>query len=153
MKRSNTIYYFGSVLFLSFIITWSSCNDNDGSDTTDYTDLIPEILINTNGKTIINEPKISADISIKENGSESFSGHIGIEFRGSTSYRLFEKKSYGIETQDASGADMNTSIFGFPEEEDWVLNGPYSDKTLLRNILSFELSNQNWCVCAQGPSW
>ena len=30
---------------------------------------------------------------------------------------------------------------GFPEEEDWILYGPYSDKSLIRNKLTFDLSN------------
>ena len=37
-----------------------------------------------------------------------------------------------------SDADNST---GFPEEEDWILYGPYSDKSLVRNVLIYELSN------------
>ena len=33
------------------------------------------------------------------------------------------------------------SIGGFPSEEDWILYGPYSDKSLIRNKLVFDLSN------------
>ncbi|MEM6699618.1 MAG: CotH kinase family protein, partial [Bacteroidota bacterium] len=34
------------------------------------------------------------------------------------------------------------ALLDFPEEEDWILYGPYADKTLLRNTLIYELSNQ-----------
>ena len=27
-----------------------------------------------------------------------------------------------------------------PNENDWVLNGPYSDKALMRNVLAYELA-------------
>ena len=38
--------------------------------------------------------------------------------------------------------DRAVSIFGLPAESDWVLNGPYSDKTQLNNYLSFLWSNK-----------
>ena len=37
---------------------------------------------------------------------------------------------------------MDVSLLEFPEEEDWILYGPYSDKSLIRNKLIYELSNQ-----------
>ena len=43
-------------------------------------------------------------------------------------------------TEDYSD-DLDVSIGGFSEEEDWILYGPYSDKSLLRNKLTFDLSN------------
>ena len=30
-------------------------------------------------------------------------------------------------------------LLGFPEENDWVLHAPYSDKSLMRNALAFHL--------------
>ena len=84
---------------------------------------IPYITITTNGQTIENEPKIAADLKIYTNQTEVQSQTIGIEFRGSTSFRLSSKKSFGIETWDASGNDIDVSFFGFPPEEDWVLIG------------------------------
>jgi len=65
-----------------------------------------------------------------------------IEYRGSTSRRLFPKKSYGIEFKEVNGEDKDVDIFGFGAEEDWVLYGPYSDKTFMRNSLIYLLSNQ-----------
>lgn len=71
-----------------------------------------------------------------------YDGAIGIELRGSSSQFYFDKKNYGIETRDETGADLDVSILGFPEEEDWVLHGPYSDKTLLRNTLMFDIGQE-----------
>ena len=66
---------------------------------------------------------------------------IGIEIRGSSS-QMFPKKSYGFETKNEDWTqDKDESIGGFPEEEDWILYGPYSDKSLIRNKLTFDLSN------------
>ena len=33
-------------------------------------------------------------------------------------------------------------LLGLPKESDWVLYAPYSDKSLMRDVLGYELSNQ-----------
>ena len=86
--------------------------------------VIPYIHINTLGNEIQNEPKVPAELRILANDEEIFYTHIGIEYRGSTSFRISNKKSFGIETWDADGNDIDLSFFGFPEEEDWILNWP-----------------------------
>ena len=56
--------------------------------------------------------------------------------------KLFPKKSYGFETKTSDFSDdLDVNLGGFPEEEDWILYGPYSDKSLIRNKLTFDLSN------------
>jgi len=112
---------------------------------------LPILLINTYGEVIMDEPKIEAFMQIIDNGSgnlnhlndvPSFESTIGIEIRGSSSQSLSLKKSYGIETYSTFGTDTSVSIFGMPPEEDWVLIANYSDKSLIRNALSYELSRQ-----------
>lgn len=116
-------------------------SENSFLDEIGKTDLAA-FIIDTKNAVIPNEPKVPADFKIIENGAEIFSGRMGIELRGSTSRRLFEKKSYGFETWDENNEDVNVELLGFPEEEDWILQGPYADKTLLRNVLIYNLSNQ-----------
>ncbi len=111
---------------------------------------LPIIVINTNGKDIPDDPKITADMGIIDNGEgnrnnltdpyNGYSGKIGIEIRGHSS-QMFPKKQYGIELRDSSGNSINASLLGMPAESDWVLNASYTDKTLLRNILAYKLSN------------
>lgn len=124
------------VILLSILLSCSKdeIKKDDGS--------LPMVTISTNGQSIVNTPKINANYEIKSGGTVVNNGIIGIEYRGSTSYRLFPKKSYAIETRDATGANLTTSLLGFPEENDWALIAPYDDKTLIRNSLSYELSNQ-----------
>ncbi len=102
---------------------------------------LPQFTLTTNGAVIVDEPKVSADLSIMKNNTVLFDGPIGIEFRGASS-QGFEKKSYGFETWDTSGQDLDVSLLGFPEEEDWILNGPYSDKSLVRNHLIYDLARE-----------
>ena len=103
--------------------------------------IIPHVQINTLNKEIVDEPKISSKMIITKDSMILYDGNIGIEYRGSSS-QLFDKKSYGFETWDEENEDMDYPLLGFPEEEDWIFYGPYSDKTLLRNKLIYDLSNQ-----------
>ena len=75
-----------------------------------------------------------------------YDGKIGIKHRGSSSLG-FPKKQYGIETRSihpVSGdtLNFNASIFDWPSDNDYVLYAPYSDKTLMRNSLTYELGRQ-----------
>jgi len=108
---------------------------------------LPIVVINTDN-TIPNEPKITAHMGIIYNGKNQinyisdkfneYDGLIGIETRGSSS-QMFPKKSYSIETRDTDGNNLNVSLLGMPEENDWILYGPYSDKSLIRNALAYKL--------------
>lgn len=96
--------------------------------------------INTGGREIIDDPKINATLLIEKGSKSLFSGPIGIELRGASSL-WFDKKQYGFETWDDSGNDLDVSLLDYPEEEDWILNGPYVDKSLMRNKFVYDLSN------------
>lgn len=112
---------------------------------------LPILLINTNNVTIPDDPKIAAGLKIIYNGpgernyitdtTYDYNGQIGIERRGSTSQGM-PKKPYGFETWDNQQNDIKVSLLGMPEESDWILTANYSDKTLMRNALSYELANQ-----------
>ena len=109
---------------------------------------IPLVIIDTGGKTIPDASKISGTMKVIFNGagkmnkpSDSgniYSGNIGIEIRGAYSASL-PQKPYGIETRDASGNNLNVSLLGMPEENDWILLANYNDKTFMRNVLAFDL--------------
>ncbi|MBE7174593.1 MAG: CotH kinase family protein, partial [Williamsia sp.] len=111
---------------------------------------LPIVVINTGGATIPDEPKINATMGIVYNGDSvrnnvtdpfnEYNGNIGIEVRGQSS-QGFPMKSYSIELRDQNGDDQDKSIFGLPEESDWVLYAPYTDKTLMHNVLAYKFSN------------
>jgi hypothetical protein len=132
-------------LFL-FIIIFISCNsiepisdkNNNSQDSIDENSndcnnciYVYNFEIKTLGvgpeSEIVDEPKIPAALKIKKDDSIYFEGIIGIEIRGETS-QFFGKKSYGIETWDSQYNDIDISLLDFPEEEDWILYGPFSDK-------------------------
>lgn len=71
----------------------------------------------------------------------NYNGTVGIEHRGSSS-QFFPKKPYGFETRTETGDDLKVSLLGMPKESDWILNASYTDKTLMRDVLTYHLSNQ-----------
>jgi hypothetical protein len=111
---------------------------------------LPLIQILTNGQEILNDPRIVAQMKIIDNGEgelnyidnhpTDYNGQVAIEIRGESS-QFFEKKNYAFETQTAEGENNNVSLLGMPAENDWILHGPYSDKSLIRNALTFEMGN------------
>ena len=108
---------------------------------------LPIITINTNKQSIVDEPRITCHMGIISNSIgdnyitdsyNNYNGNISIEIRGTAS-QLFPKKSYSFETQDIDGSNLNTSLLGLPIENDWILYGPYYDKSLIRNSLTYNL--------------
>ena len=141
----NLLYL--SLLTLSSIILIFSCSSEEELvvETTNQIveipieDKLPQVYLNTNSQEIPDEPKIIAEISIENKGEITYEGLIGIEIRGQSS-QMFPKKQYGFETRDSSNEDVDVSLLGLPEEEDWILHAPYSDKSLIRNALIYDLS-------------
>ena len=113
--------------------------------------MLPIVYISTGGQTINADSNIVADMGIIFNGLGEFNhvddslnnydGKIAIRHRGNTSLS-FPEKSYTIETQDTAGQNLNVGLIDLPEENDWVLYGPYSDKSLMRNTLMYELARR-----------
>jgi hypothetical protein len=109
------------------------------------------IIVITSDSTIVDDPKVEAKMGIIDNGPgqrnaltdpfNNYNGNIGIEIRGSAS-QSFPKKSYGLETHDASGADADISLLGMPAGSDWILSAVYADKSLMRNVLMYNLARE-----------
>jgi len=111
----------------------------------------PIVVIDTDGQEIVDDPRIVAHMGVIDNGPgninnvndpfNGYDGRIAIELRGSSS-SLYPKKQYRLETQDAAGENLNIPLMGLPEENDWILYGPYDDQSLIRNVLAFDLSRE-----------
>jgi hypothetical protein len=112
---------------------------------------LPIVSIFTNGNVINPDSGIIAEMGIIYNGTgeinhidddfNDYFGRIRIKYRGSTSL-TFPKKSYTLETQDSLGQNLNVSLIDMPSENDWVLHGPFSDKSLMRNVVIYELAQK-----------
>lgn len=153
------ISLFGILSLFALLISCNKENNENPDDNSDDPNqpvvfavdigesVIPYVIINTDGLQIENEPKIPATMKIYRQQDLLHEANIGIEYRGSTSFRLSDKKSFGIETWDVDGNDTDASFFGFPEEEDWILQGHVVnkeenyifDRTLMYNLLGYRL--------------
>ncbi|NOY38382.1 MAG: T9SS type A sorting domain-containing protein [Chlorobi bacterium] len=114
---------------------------------TEFSSSLPIILINTFGQTIPDEPRIIARMEVIDNRGNvnkltdslyAYNGRISIELRGSST-QMFPKKAYSLETQDSLGENNNVSLLGLPGENDWVLYAPYSDKSMMRNVVAYKM--------------
>jgi hypothetical protein len=110
------------------------------------------IIVITTDQPIVDDPKIEARMGIIDNGPgqrnaltdpfNNYNGNIGIELRGSSS-QMFPKKSYGFETHNASGADVDVSLLGMPAGSDWILSASFPDKSLMRNVLMYNIARES----------
>ena len=112
---------------------------------------LPIVVLDTYNVDIPDEPKIDGTMGIIYNGDNQmnymsnpfneFYGQIAIEKRGSSS-NTFPMKSYGLETRGPDSVNYNVSLFDWPSDNDWILYAPYTDKSLIRNVLTYDLGRQ-----------
>ena len=62
----------------------------------------------------------------------------GFHLRGQSTAG-FDKKPYRLEFRDGRGYDRDISVLGMPAESDWVLRGPFVDKSLIRDAFHYSL--------------
>lgn len=150
-KAQSHVDYFSSMFPKNNAVTPESNLLPTAAPVTLDSTTLPIVYIYTNFQLIWNEPKITAAMGIINNGymqwnhvTDSFNdylGYIGIETRGNIS-QLYPQKSYGFETRDSLGNNLDTSLLGMPQDNDWILYGPYDDRTLMKNVMTFELGRQ-----------
>ena len=124
---------------------------NAQSQTFTSSDLPIVVITTPGGAPIVDDPRITAHMGVIDNGPgvinyltdpyTNYDAAISIEIRGSTSQQ-YPKKGYGFETQDPLGNNNPVALLGMPMENDWILYGPYPDKTLIRNVLTFDLARK-----------
>ncbi|HVR73038.1 MAG TPA: CotH kinase family protein [Planctomycetota bacterium] len=123
----------------------------------DFTSNLPILVLESFGRPVSDAALTLGfgalmDVS-RTTGRSSITGPPGVaekvafKWRGSSSLG-FPKKNYALEIEDEVGEDKDVSILGMAPDSDWILHGPYSDKTQMRNYLSYDWSNQigRWAV-------
>ncbi len=136
----KTIHFF--LIFIAVVFTQTTCGQAFETN-------LPILKITTKA-TILDEPKVEGTLEIIDNPNginkstdiPTIKHFIGIEYRGSTSQSESPKKPFGIETRNEKGENLNISILGLPAENDWVIISPYSDKSLIRDHLSYTIARQ-----------
>lgn len=88
------------------------------------------VYYNTNG-----------ELNNRETATPAYTSAITAKTRGNSSQR-WPKINLAFDLKDSEGADTSVALLGMPEESDWVLFGPYADRSLIRNALAFEISHR-----------
>jgi len=120
-----------------------------GADVRNFISPLPIAVVDTLGKGVSRPQTLAYGYFFNTNEQArammaeetDFAGKAGINIRGQSSSG-FPKHQYHFETWDEQNKDKDVSILGFPAESDWVLQGPYSDKSLMRNVLAYQWSNE-----------
>lgn len=137
--------YINLTLVLFFVLT----NFNLYSQVNFTESNLPIFKIYTLGQAIDAEEKAMMDLIVLWRGDDQinsvndavfhYAGKAGIEYKGQSSLE-FPKKSFSIELRQFDSSDYEFPLCGLPKESDWVLSGPYSDKSLLRHITAYNLA-------------
>jgi hypothetical protein len=117
------------------------------ADLSDFTSNLPVMIIHTFDQPITDWQKTPAYMVLQESRDDgwyelsnqtTFSGRINIEIRGSSS-KGFPKRGYGFHIVEEDGRNRKVPLLGLPQEHNWVLHGPFADKSLMRNALSYKM--------------
>ncbi|MEV0132085.1 CotH kinase family protein [Dactylosporangium sp. NPDC050688] len=63
----------------------------------------------------------------------------GFHLHGQSTATL-PKTPYRLELRDNAGDDVDLPLLGMPADSDWVMRGPYTDKTLIHDAFMFSLA-------------
>ena len=116
-----------------------------------FSTTLPVVYMNTKGQQVLKENVIWGNIALLDgNGEEQsvFSTpnsiyRATIKYRGASSYSKFDKKQYRIKFyKNKKDSAKEVSLAGMGANSEWVLNGPYLDKTLIRNKLVYDLARE-----------
>ena len=142
-----------------------ACSDH-GTDV--FCTHLPLVQIDTGGKEIPGKPildekghregfttasdgadRILSTVRITDH--EETNNHIGdeptlvseatIHVHGNSS-RYFDKLSYKIKLVDSVGDGNDQSVMGMDAHSEWILHGPFLDKTLLRNYMWYNIGGE-----------
>ena len=72
-----------------------------------------------------------------------YEGWVAIKYRGNSSFKSAKKKPFGFKTlatSDVDGKKQKVEILGMPKDNDWVMLAPYHDRSLMRDVLMFEMA-------------
>ena len=118
---------------------------------------LPIVWVEVRGKTIDRYERIDARMKIIDNGPGrlnyadtvahpgqriDYQGHIALRYRGNSTYNDSPKKPYSFRTLDGPmkyASKQKVKILGMERDDNWALLAPYADKSMMRDLLTYEL--------------
>ena len=150
-----SVLTFSSVAFAQQADNYPPDNQNVTIDSTN----LPIVWIDVNGVMIDRDERISGRMKIIHNGNGmmnyadtvahpgqriDYDGYIAIRYRGHSSFSLSDKKPYSFHTMTApieeGGSKKKVELLGMGKDNKWCFLAPYSDRSLMRDLLAFEFA-------------
>ena len=119
---------------------------------------LPIVWIEVNGRMIQRYERVNARMKIIDNGKGQlnyadldkhpgqhidYEGFVALRYRGNSTYNDSPKKPYSFRTLDSPmkyGSKQKVKILGMGKDDNWALLAPYSDKSMMRDLLALELA-------------
>jgi hypothetical protein len=114
-----------------------------------FTSKLPLLIVNAFGAGLGPDTRIEGGLQVMDGGAarsslggtNSFSSRALLAMRGRASLR-YPKNSFTVKLIDGAGDPDTREVLGLPADDDWVLYAPYPDKSLIRDVLAYELNSQ-----------
>ncbi len=138
-----------------------SARNNPPDDTSVKLDVtnLPIVWLDVDGDSIKRDGRIGARMTILHNGDGQlnyadtithagqhidYQGYIALRYRGNSTFNNSPKKAYSLRTLDEplhrSHNKKKVNLLGMGKDSNWALLAPYSDKSMMRDLLAFEIS-------------
>ena len=120
---------------------------------------LPIVWIEVDGNRIDRYERITARMKIVHNGNGTlnyadtvahprqtidYEGYVALRYRGNSTFSMGDKKPYSFRPLDKpleeGGEKKKVNILGMGKDNNWALLAPYSDKSMIRDLLAFEVS-------------
>ena len=120
---------------------------------------LPIVWLEVDGQYIDRYERITARMKIIHNGDGQinygdtvaqpgqnidYEGYVALRYRGSSSFSMSDKKPYSFRPLDKpleeGGVKKKVNILGMGKDNNWALLAPYADKSMMRDLLAFEVS-------------
>ena len=120
---------------------------------------LPIVWIDVDGAVIDRDERITARMKIIHNGDGQlnwadtvahpgqtidYQGYIALRYRGSSSFYNSDKKPYSFRPLTApleeGGEKKKVALLGMGKDNNWAFLAPYADKSMMRDLLAFEVS-------------
>jgi len=122
-------------------------------DVISFSSNLPLVIINDYNSQLSPGERTSGSITFIENEDDDrirltsgnfIQSRMEINKRGSSSLG-FPKNMFGFHLKDEEDGNRKEPLLGLPEEHNWILYAPYTDYTLMRNVIAYQLSeDQGW---------
>lgn len=122
-------------------------------DVEEFNTHLPIVTIDTDGQDIPGEDRdgstIISNISIYDDETKNnylsdvpkLKTKSTIRTRGNSSIH-FDKKGYLLKFINEDGSENKQKVMGMDSYDEWILNGPFLDKTLLRNYMWYNIAGE-----------